>query len=79
MFYYFICCRSFQPLIVAPYAKPEVKGVPTTALTFAEAEVRRINELLGEETRQRIFINGYEIDVFARFTQGPIELSVIVE
>jgi hypothetical protein len=53
------------------------KGVKTGERL--EREVERIYRLLGGSTKRRVLIKGYEIDVFAKFTKGPIEFSVIAE
>jgi restriction endonuclease len=44
-----------------------------------EREVERLYALLGATVRRRILIKGYEIDVHAIFSRGPIRFAVIVE
>jgi RNA polymerase sigma factor (sigma-70 family) len=44
-----------------------------------EREVERVFRLLGADTKRRILIDSYEIDLLVKFSKGPMEITQIVE
>jgi len=46
---------------------------------WLEVSVERLYRLLGASTSRRTLIEGYEIDVLARLSWGPVEVSLAIE
>jgi RNA polymerase sigma factor (sigma-70 family) len=56
-----------------------VKSARGSDGTWLEGEVARVYGLLGADTRRRLLIEHYEIDVWARFKKGPFTITHVIE